>query len=264
MTPRRYLAMSDGTPVHSSTHPPNGSTWWSVEAVGEVVGSIAREIGAPLTAIEVAVDRLRRRAASVDGGSESEELQVILEQSHRLAGLARTLLSLARPLQTLPREVRLDQLVDGIAASVGPEMHRVGIALDVEHRDGSLTILGDPHQIREALTALIANARLALEGWSGERMIHLTTGALEDGRRFVRVQDSGPGVPLDKQERIFLPFFSDWGREGIGLALSRIAVLGQQGEVYLEGEGCGEEGDGREPGATFILVLPASPSDEVP
>jgi len=229
-----------------------------------VVGSIAREIGAPLTAIEVAVDRLRRRAASPEEGAEPEELQVILEQSHRLAGLARTLLSLARPLQTLPRQVRLDHLVDGIAASVGPEMHRMGIALDLDHRDGALTILGDPHQIREALTALMANARLALEGWPGERTIQLTTGALDDGRRFVRVQDSGPGVPRDKQERIFLPFFSEWGREGIGLALSRIALLGQRGEVYLEGEGDrGPEG-GPEPGATFVLVLPASPSEEMP
>lgn len=256
--------MSDGTPVPPSIQLPDGSTRWSVEAVGEVVGSIAREIGAPLTAIEVAVDRLRRRAASPNQGSEPVELQVILEQSHRLAGLARTLLSLARPLQTLPREVRLDQLVDGIVASAGPEMHRVGIVLDLVHRDGAVTVLGDPHQIREALTALVSNARLALDGWPGKRAIQLTTGSLEDGRRFVRVQDSGPGVPQDKQERIFLPFFSEWGRDGIGLALSRIALLGQRGEVYLEGEEGTGGGGGSPPGAAFVLVLPACPSDEMP
>lgn len=250
--------MSDGIPPGPQVRPSTDSTRWTVEAMGEVVGNIAREIGAPLTAIEVAVDRLRRRAVSMGGGPEPEELQVILNQSHRLAGLARTLLSLARPLETHPREIRLDHLVDGVAASVAPEMDRAGISLEVDHLSSPLTVLGDPHQIREALTALVANARLALNGWAGDRVIRLTTGLLREERGFVRVEDSGPGVPEDKEERIFLPFFSEWGRAGIGLALSRIALLGQGGEVYLE------PGDERpESGAAFILVLspPEPPSD---
>lgn len=245
--------MNEGTPPDPRFRPANESARWTVEAMGEVVGRIAREIGTPLTAIEVAVDRLRRRTTSVEGGPEPAELQVILDQSHRLAGLARTLLSLARPLETDPRPIRLDELVDGVARSVATEIRQAGVSLEVKHLRSPLIIHGDPHQIREALTALVANARLALTGWGGERAIHLTTGMLQEGRAFVRVEDSGPGVPEEQEERIFLPFFSEWGRPGIGLALSRMALLGQGGEVYLE-----PGGERSSSGAAFVLLLSTS------
>lgn len=221
----------------------------AAEALGEVVGSIAREIGAPLTAIEVAVDRLRRRHHEVGRGEKGEEeLRVILDQSHRLAGLARTLLSLARPGEVRSRLVTLDVLVTRTLSALESDLHRRGIQVRLHHEVPGLTVWGDPHQLREALLALLLNARLALEGWDGERVIRIRTGRLEDHRGFVQVADTGPGVTSGKEDRIFLPFFSEWGREGIGLARSRIALMAQGGHIVLDGPGL-------HPGAAFTLIL---------
>jgi signal transduction histidine kinase len=227
------------------------SSLLAAEALGEVVGRIAREIGAPLTAIEVAVDRLRRHRNEVKsavGERGDEELQVILEQSHRLAGLARTLLSLARPTEARSRLVPLDELVTHTLSALEPDLRRWGIDVRLHHDVPGLTIWGDPHQIREALSALLLNARLALQDWHGERVIRIQTGALEGQRAFVRVADTGPGVPTGKEDRIFLPFFSEWGREGIGLARSRIALMAQGGHIVLDGPGL-------HTGAAFTLIL---------
>ncbi len=223
----------------------------AAEALGEVVGRIAREIGAPLTAIEVAVDRLRRHRNEVENAEEErgeEELRVILEQSHRLAGLARTLLSLARPTEARSRLVHLDELVTRTLSALEPDLRRWGIDVQLHHDVPELTVWGDPHQIREALSALLLNARLALQDWHGERVIRIRTGRLENHRAFVRVADTGPGVPTGKEDRIFLPFFSEWGREGIGLARSRIALMAQGGHIVLDGPGL-------HTGAAFTLIL---------
>jgi len=254
--------MSDPTGDHNAlgsssdladggTRSDEASSLRAAEALGEVVGRIAREIGAPLTAIEVAVDRLRRHRNKVEsavGERGEDELRVILEQSHRLAGLARTLLSLARPTEARSRPIQLDELVTHTLSALEPDLRRWGIDVRLHHDVAELTVWGDPHQIREALSALLLNARLALQDWHGEKVIRIQTGRLEDHRAFVRVADTGPGVPTGKEDRIFLPFFSEWGREGIGLARSRIALMAQGGHIVLDGPGL-------HTGAAFTLIL---------
>ncbi|GEM_PF-1901058 len=253
--------------VHQSAvegkRPSTPSPGWDPEAVQEVMGVLAREIGSPLTAIEVAVDRLRsqqrRQAARCeDAGKGREddqprgenELRVILEQSHRMASLARTLLSIARPSAPRQRAVELDRLVSRVAETLRPELEATGIEL-VYRRDGDrVTAWGDPHQLREALLALLGNARLALDEWPGERRIDVTVGSRGRREVFVRIRDTGPGVPRERESEIFLPFISSWGREGVGLALSRLSMLRQGGDLFLE------EQQDEATGATFILMLP--------
>ncbi len=236
---------------------------WDSEAVQEVMGVLAREIGSPLTAIEVAVDRLRRRqrspTASSAGGTEApmangigdqDELGLILQQSHRLAGLARTLLAIAHPSTPRQRTLDLERLVSGVVETLRPELEAANIELRCPVAGCGLTAWGDPHEVRQALLALLGNARLALDDWPSERRIDVTCGAWSEEEVYVRIQDSGPGIPREREAKIFLPFISGWGREGVGLALTRLSLLRQGGDLLLE-----EQQD--EPmGATFTVLLP--------
>jgi C4-dicarboxylate-specific signal transduction histidine kinase len=223
----------------------------SMAAVGQVAGSVAREIGGPLTAIEMAVDRLRR-LHGMNGEEGNVELRTILEQSHRLAALARTLLALARPVRPRMRPVDLATLAREVAAAVERELRGHGIELVLEGPEGPMPAVGDPHQIREVLVALLTNARMALEEWPEKRWIRLRWGHRRDGAPCIQVVDSGPGIPAGEEERIFLPFVSGWGREGIGLSLSQLALMEQGGELMVH-EGAGESG------AAFSLVFCADP-----
>jgi signal transduction histidine kinase len=73
--------------------------------------------------------------------------------------------------------------------------------------------------------------------------------AADNGSVSISVADTGPGIPLDEQERIFRPF---WSRNnagtGLGLAISRQLAHALGGELALESQA------GR--GARFELRLP--------
>jgi signal transduction histidine kinase len=69
----------------------------------------------------------------------------------------------------------------------------------------------------------------------------------------VRVRDSGPGIPAEIRDRLFQPFVTS-GKNGLGLglALSRQAVLAHGGDLWAEDSASG--------GACFCLKLPLAES----
>jgi nitrogen-specific signal transduction histidine kinase len=76
-------------------------------AVGQLAASVAHEVGAPLTAITVAVEQLLKRecGACVRG---SHDLELVLSQTRRIATLARRLVDLARPGDPMRRPINLN------------------------------------------------------------------------------------------------------------------------------------------------------------
>ncbi|HQT91171.1 MAG TPA: ATP-binding protein, partial [Candidatus Kryptobacter bacterium] len=79
----------------------------------------------------------------------------------------------------------------------------------------------DPGLLEQVLLNLLMNSIQALDGRSGGQ-IKLSAHLEEKGKIAVRVEDNGPGIPKEIQEKIFIPFFTtrDTG-SGIGLSLSR-------------------------------------------
>jgi two-component system, NtrC family, sensor kinase len=217
-----------------------------LEQFRETAGTLAQEIGGPLTAIEIAVSRLRRHLGP-DAGVR--ELAVLEEQSRRLTRLSRSLVAFARPARPRKREVDVNQAVKSACALTGPDLEDAGIRLEIRPAPEGTRVRADPHHLREVLLALLANARLAVADGGGGGWIRVeSTLDAEDGIR-VRIRDSGPGIRPGETERIFLPFVSGWNREGLGLALARLSMLLQGGELEVEER---EEGAGAE----FTVRLP--------
>lgn len=223
----------------------------SRDPLGIVAGTAAQEIGSALTAIQVAAERLERSSIGA-GAPGSPELRVIRDQSRRLARLARNLLELARPPESRPvpvdlvREVRrLLSPLERVLTREGVELRTAGFAEFAETQGP--WVQADPARIQEILLALVANARKAVASAPPPRWIRISIHATAEGRAEVRVADSGPGVPKEAEERIFLPFFSGWGGEGMGLSRSRLSLAGQGGGLKL-----GHDDQGR---TEFILML---------
>jgi len=211
-----------------------------LEQFRETAGTLAQEIGGPLTAIEIAVSRLRRRLGP---DADVRELAVLEEQSRRLTRLSRSLVAFARPVRPRKREVDVNQAVETACALAGPDLEDAGIRLEIQPAPEGARVRADPHHLREVLLALLLNARLALADRGGGGWIRVeSTLDPEDGIR-IRVRDSGPGIRPGEAERIFLPFVSGWNREGLGLALARLSMLSLGGELEVEvrDEGAGAE-----------------------
>src|SRR5690606_22117546 len=104
----------------------------------------------------------------------------------------------------------------------------------------------DRMHLEQAVMALASNAIEATPDGGTVRLI----GRAEDpGRWEIRIEDSGPGVPLDLAERIFSPYFTTKRHgTGIGLALVQNVVQAHGGSVRVERSELG--------GAAFIVTLP--------
>ncbi len=96
-----------------------------------------------------------------------------------------------------------------------------GIKLKTIVEPESLELTADPGLLEQVLLNLLMNSIQALDGRTSGQ-IKLSAQLEEKGRIAIRVEDNGPGIPKEIQEKIFIPFFTtrDTG-SGIGLSLSR-------------------------------------------
>jgi two-component system C4-dicarboxylate transport sensor histidine kinase DctB len=111
-----------------------------------------------------------------------------------------------------------------------------------------MNLVCDPEQIYQVLLNLILNAIEAMEKVTGERRLTIAASA-RNGMVLIRISDTGAGIPPEKHEQLFDPFFTSRASGGgLGLSILQTIVLRHGGSVSLESE-VGH-------GATFTVTLP--------
>jgi signal transduction histidine kinase len=99
------------------------------------------------------------------------------------------------------------------------EADDLSVTVSVDPPD--LTLTADPDLIDQVLVNLALNAVQAVEDQE-EGGIELRAYVDRRSRPVLQVEDNGPGIPPDVQEKIFVPFFTTKEEgSGIGLSLSR-------------------------------------------
>ncbi|HQW66999.1 MAG: HAMP domain-containing sensor histidine kinase [Gemmatimonadales bacterium] len=209
-----------------------------LRAFGEVARRVAHEMKNPLTPIRLAVSQLTRTAPP----EMRESLEVIAAESARLEAMAREFSELGRLPEGISAPVDLHELLDDLMRSALPaSMDR---QLETTGDVGPIEGYYDP--LRRAFLNLLRNAVEACGG-QGKVTVSLRR---DDGQIEVRLHDSGHGVPPEKRDLIFQPYFTDKGDgTGLGLAIVRQTIEQHGGTIALA------ETD-RE-GATFLIRFPA-------
>ncbi len=142
----------------------------------------------------------------------------------------------------------LSALVTDLVGSIRSMPEAAGIRFSVSLPDVPMHITADPELLERALANLIRNATDAVRG-EGQPWVQIEL-AMENAETILRVRDNGPGIPADRIDEIFVPFFTTKdGGSGIGLSLSRqIAAAHQARLIVLPSE----------EGACFELRFPAA------
>ena len=213
------------------------------EAVSRMAAMAAHEIRNPLGVIRGTVELMQQRSTAVLGERDRKALQDVLGEVERLRRLTEDFLDLAadRPLQRA--RIDLEALLDEAARAT--ELAFPAVTLRREFAPLP-TVEGDAGRLRQVFLNLLTNAAQAQ--LRGELTLRASAC---DGTIAIAVHDNGPGVPAELRRRLFDPFVSGkQGGTGLGLAISRRIVERHGGDISLVDDG--------QPGATFVVRLPAS------
>jgi signal transduction histidine kinase len=215
-------------------------------AVGRLAAGIAHEIRNPIAAMRLKAEN------ALAGGDESRRtaaLRAILEQVGRLDGLLRDLLAMTQRKE--PRLTPVD-IATFLDRTIDPHRELAaakGVKLNVgETGEASMPPQFDVDQMHRALDNLILNA-LQNTPSGGSVMVEAGHRAV---RLWLRVSDTGPGIPAAIRERLFEPFVTDRADgTGLGLAIVREIARAHGGDVTLVDASRG---------AVFEIEVPWQPS----
>jgi two-component system, NtrC family, nitrogen regulation sensor histidine kinase NtrY len=221
----------------------------------EVAQRLAHEIKNPLTPIQLSTERIRRMVERSGPSAPSPEVVAAVAESASLISREVTALKslvdefsvFARFPSSHPVPSSLNEIVNQALNVFDGRLQNIRVQRDLA--PDLPRVQADPEQIKRALVNLIDNAAEALQQ-SPLREIAIRT-ALGADRDVVEltVADSGPGIPPEAKERLFVPHFSTKGRgSGLGLAIVSRIVSEHGGFIRVE--------ENQPLGARFVIELP--------
>ncbi len=194
-------------------------------ALGEVAASIAHEINNPINGIinyaQILLDE--NISSHISGISEK-----MLKEGNRIASIVKNMLLLSKDTKGEKKEFSLTDILYDTLELLEPQFEKEGIEIKTEIHERISKILGNQQQIRQVFLNLLTNARDALNerfpGIHPEKWVKISAQPCCDhGEMMTRVifYDQGIGVPPERLEKIWIPFFTTKpGNKGTGLGLS--------------------------------------------
>jgi nitrogen fixation/metabolism regulation signal transduction histidine kinase len=176
-------------------------------------------------------------------------LRTIQKRSDGLLHFVEDYRKLTKIPQPQPERIAVQQLFADIHRLMRAELQKQDIQLSTEVLPAGLQVWADRRLLEQVLINLITNSQQALQAHQTAQ-IRLTA-KKRDGKTLLEVADNGPGIPEDKLDKIFVPFFSTKEKgSGIGLSLSRNIMSLHGGHIKVSAA--------REGATIFSLSFPTN------
>lgn len=224
-----------------------------LETIGTLTSSIAHEFNNLLTPIMGYSILVLERLPAEDTESYDNMLEIYYasrkakEIISRLSDLSRK--NTAAALQ----ELSPDELVQRALTVAAPARPK-NVEIETDLNCQGMTLYGNETQISQMLLNLIINSFQAMESGGGTLFVSTFAG---EGRVVFQIEDTGPGIPPEVQEKMFEPFFTtkETGKgTGLGLAIVRQVVEDCSGTIEV----ISAPGQG----ARFTVSVPFHPEEK--
>jgi len=222
-------------------------------SLGRVAAGIAHEIRNPLTGINSYLYTLDDLCQSESFDREEigmmrQIVGQIQTASNKIESVIKRVMDFSKP--GAPKMVKTDinsALEEAIELSA-VALRKKGVRIERSLGSNLPLCYADPQLIEQVILNLINNAANAIETSNGLRIIGVDSYSTNN-TLFIRVSDSGPGIPLDLREKVFDPFFTTKeDGSGIGLNIAQRIIADHNGSISLEKSKWG--------GAEFTIRLP--------
>lgn len=217
----------------------------------EFLASMSHELRTPLNGILGASELLGQGLFGEMNAKQREYVADIYQSGTHLLRLIEDILSLSRieagQVELQEEDLDVASYMESCVTVVRGVIGAKALTLNVGIPDERLTIRGDERRLTQVGCNLLSNAIK----FSPERSA-ISFRAWRDGSQAVfTVEDNGPGIPLEFQDRVFEQFFrapTDHEGTGLGLSLAKQLVELHGGTIWVESE------PGR--GSMFYFSLP--------
>jgi signal transduction histidine kinase len=221
----------------------------------DFVSSVSHELRTPLTSILGYVEILTDGYGGELSDEQTRMMAIVGRNAERLLGLIEELLLMGSlesgTLQLALAPVSVKALLDDAYQAVLPDLSARSLEVVLDVASDADIITGDPRRLDRALINLLTNAIKFTP--DGGRVTVSTRRAADRVR--IEVADTGIGIPLEDQAKIFDRFFRSSSAAhlavpgtGLGLAITKMIVEGHGGKIEVD-SAPGE-------GTRFILTLP--------
>lgn len=222
------------------------------------LANMSHELRTPLNAIIGYSEMLIEEAEELEPQEFVPDLEKIQRSGKLLLALINDLLDLSKieagKMDLYLETFNVNELIEGIIATVNPLIQKNNNQLILENQTSGLMLYADQAKVRQSILNLLSNAaKFTYEGNICLR-IQCYSDANQEWIKFA-VQDTGIGLSLEQQDRLFQPFTQadasttqKYGGTGLGLALSRQFCRLQGGDITVSSE-LGK-------GSCFTITLP--------
>lgn len=217
-------------------------------SLGEMAAGLAHEVNNPLTAVMGFAYLLQQNPNTPP--EIKNDVEAIYREGKRAADVIKNFLVFARGQKTEKQAVYINDIVEGVLRLRRSQMEKENIEVSLNLADDLAAVQGDISQLQQAFLNIILNAEYFMYKTNHRGTLTVNTVQV-DGRIKVSIADDGPGIPPERLNRVFDPFYTtkDVGEgTGLGLSICHGIVREHGGDTFAESQ------PGR--GAVFTVELP--------
>ncbi len=224
-------------------------------ALGQIASGIAHEINNPLATIAACAEGLlnRMRNERFEPGLFENYLGIILEEVARCKGITTSMLSFVRKTTYEKRNVDVNDVLDKTVELINLQGRLKEVKV-IKHYGSGPVVYGSEGELRQVFLAIVVNA---LDAMGDRGTLTIETGRETSGKgpgdkaAYIKISDTGRGIPAELAGRIFDPFITTRAEEGgIGLGLSVVNnIIKDHGGTISAASTKGK-------GTTFTITLP--------
>jgi signal transduction histidine kinase len=197
-------------------------------SVGELAASVAHEIKNPISGIRNALDIILDQYSNM---KEEAVFQEMLAQIERVNKTIQDLMNFARPREPKFAYLDIHTIIKQVVNFYREQFHQNGITLEEKYEAKYSTIEGDGELLKQVFVNILMNAYQACLNSAGKIKVRTRCND-KKSKIIISIRDNGRGIPLDKLNKIFKPFYTTKHKgTGLGLSLSQSIILKHSGKI---------------------------------